>query len=183
MFHHNYHSVEFLVSIIIPFRIPQPCTQWKNSWSSKDIWNVLLNKKSDVHNWKKKRWGFICSGKHIFFFLKIGVIFTLKKKQHFLYQYMIKMIWKGLTDVVFLHNACVTIYGRISKNYNHNHISAVQLYYVCWMTFHSILLAMDKHCRNSGTPCLTGYVENPQLISDIAITCFNFASIHVDVFL
>lgn len=80
MFHHNYHSVEFLVSIIIPFRIPQPCTQWKNSWSSKDIWNVLLNKKSDVHNWKKKRWGFICSGKHIFFFLKIGVIFTLKKK-------------------------------------------------------------------------------------------------------
>lgn len=93
------------------------------------------------------------------------------------------MIWKVLTDVVFLHNACVTIYGRISKNYNHNHISAVQLHYVCRMTFHSILLAMYKYCRSPGTPCLTVYVENPQLISNIAIIRFNFASIHVDIFL
>lgn len=133
--------------------------------------------------WMKKDEGLFVLQNSYFLFWKQGCSSLKKKNQDFFYQYMTKMIWKRLTDIVFLHNTCVTIYGRISKYYDHNHISAVQLYYVCWMTFHSILLAMYKYCRSSGTPCLTVYVENPQLIGNIAIICFNFASIHVDVFL
>lgn len=126
--------------------------------------------------WRKKQWDYIA--KYVFSFVKMGSV-----PKEFFSSTHDKNDLKALTDVVFLHNARVTVYGRISKNDNHNHISAVQLHNVCWMTFHSILLAMYKYSRSSDTPCLTVDVENPQLISNIAIICFNFASVHVDVFL
>lgn len=85
--------------------------------------------------------------------------------------------------MVFLYVACVAVYCRISKYDNHDNVPTIQLHDVCRMSLHSVLLTVAKNSGRFCAPRLTVDVKDPQLICDIAVACFDSASIHEDVFL
>lgn len=85
--------------------------------------------------------------------------------------------------MVLLYAAGVAVDGRVPKYHDHDSVSAVQLHDVCRVSLHRILLAVPDHSGCLRTPGLAVYVKDPQLICDIAVSCFNSASIHKDVFL